>query len=261
MPTPEQRQVCEGIAAWLVDLLASMPLDQNLTPQVSMGRVSLGDRSGCARVPEAEGGVRGGGDPSATRRPSPTAVSGGPDGDRIRIRGEAERTRRRMREESRSGILRALAALLASCGKQARVYVVGLRARVPLPSGAEDTDRSLANGSTSSSSIAVPAASQAGILVPLCLRLLSLCGGRAQVASKKAMAASLGLTRGEDEGTDDPTVREPSGVPSGRKAELLRVIANACFRCLSAQETVRDFGGLNLILNHCGIDDANPLLR
>lgn len=51
------------------------------------------------------------------------------------------------------------------------------------------------------------------------------------------------------------------GVPSGRKAELLKVVGNACFRCQPAQDLVREEVGLPLVLNHCGVDEANPLLR
>ncbi|CAN0523869.1 unnamed protein product, partial [Scytosiphon promiscuus] len=53
----------------------------------------------------------------------------------------------------------------------------------------------------------------------------------------------------------------PAGVPAGRKVELLKVIGNACFRCRPSQDLVRDVGALPLVLNHCAVDGANPLLR
>ncbi|CAN0500347.1 unnamed protein product, partial [Ectocarpus sp. 8 AP-2014] len=54
----------------------------------------------------------------------------------------------------------------------------------------------------------------------------------------------------------------PGGaVPAGRKVELLKVIGNACFRCRRSQDLVRQEGGLPLVLNHCAVDEANPLLR
>ncbi|CAN0360376.1 unnamed protein product, partial [Ectocarpus sp. 12 AP-2014] len=45
------------------------------------------------------------------------------------------------------------------------------------------------------------------------------------------------------------------------KVELLKVIGNACFRCRRSQDLVREEGGLPLVLNHCAVDETNPLLR
>ncbi|KAG5186514.1 spinocerebellar ataxia type 10 protein domain-containing protein, partial [Tribonema minus] len=51
------------------------------------------------------------------------------------------------------------------------------------------------------------------------------------------------------------------GVPHGRKADLVKVIANACHCCRAAQDRVRGAGGVPLVLSHCNIDHASPFLR
>lgn len=96
--------------SWLSDLLAEMPLDQSLDPTNP---------------------------PLLPTKPEVSQAAA--------ASGEAELTRRRMREEARSAVLRALAVLLASCDNETR--------------------RSAAEGGSR--------------LVPLCLSLLSACGSTA----------------------------------------------------------------------------------
>lgn len=102
-------------------------------------------------------------------------------------------------------------------------------------------------------------------LVPLCLRLLWGCGGAAE---PKASSVDRGSdSKIEPQGTGsksatlDGNVFGRAGIPAGRKVELLKVIGNACFRCQDSQDLVREVGGLPLVLNHCAVDGANPLLR
>ncbi|CAM9177532.1 unnamed protein product [Scytosiphon promiscuus] len=94
-------------------------------------------------------------------------------------------------------------------------------------------------------------------LVPLCLRLLRGCGA---AAGPKAEFRGRMVSEGARVGTAC-LPRAAGGVPAGRKVELLKVIGNACFRCKSSQDLVREEGGLPLVLSHCGVDEANPLLR
>ena len=108
-------------------------------------------------------------------------------------------------------------------------------------------------------------------LVPFCLRLLSRCGGA--VEPKSGVDAGRGSSAaGEAPAPATPQVAQggggavdcgvgPTDVPAGRKVELLKVIGNACFRCRPSQDLVREVGGLPLVLNHCAVDGANPLLR
>ncbi|TYZ63931.1 hypothetical protein PybrP1_010509 [[Pythium] brassicae (nom. inval.)] len=53
------------------------------------------------------------------------------------------------------------------------------------------------------------------------------------------------------------TSREPIGYRSG----IIRAIGNLSFRHARHQDLVREHGHLALFLNHCNIDDANPLVR
>ena len=108
-------------------------------------------------------------------------------------------------------------------------------------------------------------------LVPLCLRLLSGCGGAAEPkpgvdasrgsAPVVAVAVATAIPQAAQQGDTANYGVGSTGVPAGRKVELLKVIGNACFRCRSSQDLVRDVGGLPLVLNHCAVDGANPLLR
>lgn len=120
-------------------------------------------------------------------------------------------------------------------------------------------------------------------LVPLCLRLLRGCGTAARPEAKVVdgndascsgeSPAAVAAARGAGVSTHKKSgeglaggarvgaaVCSP-GVPAGRKVELLKVIGNACFRCPSAQDLVREEGGLPVVLSHCGVDEANTLLR
>ncbi|KAF1320295.1 hypothetical protein FI667_g12523, partial [Globisporangium splendens] len=51
--------------------------------------------------------------------------------------------------------------------------------------------------------------------------------------------------------------REPFGYRSG----MIRAIGNLCFRHTRHQDIVREQGYLVLFLNHCNIDDVNPMVR
>ncbi|KAG6578112.1 uncharacterized protein IUM83_10480 [Phytophthora cinnamomi] len=52
-----------------------------------------------------------------------------------------------------------------------------------------------------------------------------------------------------------------SGEPFGYRSGLIRVIGNLCFRHTDHQDLVREQGYLPLFLNHCNIDETNPLIR
>lgn len=296
-PTAEQRRAAEGLASWLVHLLGSMPLDQNLDPRAD-------DRTSpeplASRGERAAGAVdsgTGSGSEESRATPAPARTIGLPqepsagelleesgEGPRVtRVDDEIERTRRRMREEARSAVLRALAMLLAGCDGGLREFT-GTKARIPgvvpaagdageAPGGDtsplsptrearpdEETQVNVPPDAVPSNSAQAEAWKEA--LIPLCLRLLSECGGRSQVTSKEKVAASMGVPRAVRDGdASSKAATEPRGIPPGRKAELLQVIGNGCFRCCPAQDAVRGAGGLPLVLNHCGVDDANPLLR
>lgn len=178
LSSPEERQACNHLMSWLGDLLAEMPLDQSLCPTNPLPLQTKPEVSHAAAA-----------------------------------NGEDELARRRMREEARSSVLRALAVLLASCDNETR--------------------RTAAEGGSR--------------LMPLCLSLLSACGSTVLPEAKV--------------NTGDKTTSATCRAPSGRKAELLKVIGNACFRCPKAQDSVREADGLPLVLNHCTIDGDNPLLR
>ena len=45
------------------------------------------------------------------------------------------------------------------------------------------------------------------------------------------------------------------------KCDIMKVIANMAFECKSAQDEVRNRGGIPLVLSHCVMDDLNPYLR
>lgn len=181
-----------------------------------------------------------------------------------------------MREEARSAVLRTLAALLAGCGDKTR------RAATPrTPQGVPAACNSVPPPPPPPT---LPTAAHPETrLVPLCLRLLHGCGGAAEptptvkrssspaapgrrvpaaavAAAAAAVKPGVAPGRAGEAGAAEP-VGAVRGVPAGRKAELLKVIGNACFRCRAAQDLVRWEGGLPLVLNHCGVDEANPLLR
>lgn len=267
-PSPEQRQTSKGIASWLESLLISMPMNQNLNPRpegrggstrphltTNMGELINDSGSKAAETCSTSPPV-----PSCTEIAiSPpvhtdagvsTAVSTDSSqerGEKLKSNGnflEAEATRLRMREEARSATLRALAALLAGCDGATRERMA---TRCP----AELSSEQLASF-----------ISGRGGLLPLCLRLLVDCGGRAQSSVKNVASRGGVPSRWQEEGIGNAAGTTRQGdFPTGRKAELIQVIGNACFRCRDAQDFVREIGGLPLILNHCAIDDNNPLLR
>ncbi|RQM16112.1 hypothetical protein DD237_005030 [Peronospora effusa] len=54
---------------------------------------------------------------------------------------------------------------------------------------------------------------------------------------------------------------QTNGEPLGYRSRLIRVIGNLCFRHTYHQDLIRDEGYLPLFLNHCNIDETNPLVR
>ncbi|KAE9037279.1 hypothetical protein PR003_g5795 [Phytophthora rubi] len=52
-----------------------------------------------------------------------------------------------------------------------------------------------------------------------------------------------------------------SGEPFGYRSGLIRVVGNLSFRHTDHQDLVREHGYLPLFLNHCNIDETNPLIR
>lgn len=315
-PTGDQRQACDALATWLMDLLAAMPLDQSLHPRrgkilperkrtskadqdpIVNGRVysgpappvALGTTTAWAEACGAEAiAASSKGTPRRRVPGEDRREEGGSD-------GETERSRRLMREEARSGVLRALAVLLAGCddGTRCRASVCAsggvvdrgeqvspaveeaaatsnTRFSEPSPSthvvesgrcvgGA--TDHVATPGCVSTLSQTQSRGGHEGGLLRLCLRLLSGCGGAAETAMKKGVGGKVAAPAGRLDRTRAAADSAlPFSVPAGRKAELLQVVGNACFRCRVSQDIVRGVGGLPLILNHCSVDDANPLLR
>ena len=62
--------------------------------------------------------------------------------------------------------------------------------------------------------------------------------------------------------TDHSTDRtDATGLPIGRKVELVRLVANMAYRCRVVQDALRLKGGLPVMLNHCNIDGHHPMLR
>jgi ataxin-10 len=49
--------------------------------------------------------------------------------------------------------------------------------------------------------------------------------------------------------------------PFGYRSALIRIIGNMCYHHAIHQDLVREKGFLPLILNHCNLDDTNPLVR
>lgn len=313
-PSPEQRQNCCSLSIWLVDLLAAMPLNQSVvvhargtTPQEE-ATASFPGKQNQASEPTRYGGSRGGG------------------GRMLGTDGDAESTRRRMREEARSVVLRALATLLARCDDETRRCVVKYKgdgkdvggfaergdtcksepktisttavegdsapraAEVASerPSDNQENDGddddvcfgNVADGSTETAPCGFSAESSlpelpdaarpemGGIgIVHICLRLLMACGGTAE-PKERVVEIDAGSLGGEGNGGHRENdyivgmgVTGLLGLPADRKVELLKVIGNACFRCKVSQDLVREAGALPLILNHCAVDDRNPLLR
>ncbi|CAM9224225.1 unnamed protein product, partial [Discosporangium mesarthrocarpum] len=151
---------------------------------------------------------------------------------------EVELSRRRMREEARSAVLQALGGLLATCKGSARVAVAEI-----VSQGSEVTR--LEGG-------------RAGGTLSLCLKLLRGCGGMEEAhAQGRGVTGRVKATTTEGRGKG----HKAGAFLEGRKVELLRLLGNACFRCKAAQDLVRKEGGLPLVLNHCGIDEANEFMR
>ncbi|KAI9357961.1 spinocerebellar ataxia type 10 protein domain-containing protein [Zopfochytrium polystomum] len=45
------------------------------------------------------------------------------------------------------------------------------------------------------------------------------------------------------------------------KVDVVKVIANLCYRCMEAQDELRERGALQAVLNNCNIDDTNPFIK
>ncbi|KAI9921274.1 hypothetical protein PsorP6_000693 [Peronosclerospora sorghi] len=54
---------------------------------------------------------------------------------------------------------------------------------------------------------------------------------------------------------------EAGGEPCGYRSRLIRVLGNLCFRHRGHQDIVREKGYLPLFLNHCNVDERNPMIR
>jgi ataxin-10 len=62
-------------------------------------------------------------------------------------------------------------------------------------------------------------------------------------------------------GDTTPQSARPSTEPLGYRSAIIRVVGNLSYRHTDHQDLVRDGGFLPLFLNHCNIDESNPLLR
>lgn len=67
--------------------------------------------------------------------------------------------------------------------------------------------------------------------------------------------------RPTDSDTTTASLLTSGGEPFGYRSGIIRTIGNLCFRQSAHQDVVREQGYLVLFLNHCNIDDANPLIR
>ena len=173
---------------------------------------------------------------------------------------DAELARRRMREEARSAVLRALAALLTGCDEETRRGAAGSTFSAAPVSSVTETDL---RGTGEAES--APPTQRGDGLVPLCLSLLSACGGAAEPERRLGgeVPRTSRVTSRMEGGceVEDGGMERTALAPAGRKVELMKVIGNACFRCQEAQDLARELGGLPLVLNHCAVDGENPLLR
>lgn len=80
---------------------------------------------------------------------------------------------------------------------------------------------------------------------------------RRRLGLPKAKATNAATLSSLSELSLDDAEREPFGYRSG----MIRAIGNLSFRQKQHQDVVRERGHLELFLNHCNIDDANPLVR
>lgn len=266
-PTLQQREACDALLPWLIGLLAAMPLNQSLLQRTNTP-LAAAAASASATAANAPGQTA----PPSSPPPASSAESREEDkAGRGVVDAETERVRRSMREEARSAVLKTLAALLAGSGDEVRHAATQPRT----PRGVRGACDSIPPPLPPPT---LPTAAQPETrLVPLCLRLLRGCGGAAEPKPKPATpgrrrapvtaAAAVARPGLPPPGREGEATRAAEmvgglrGVPAGRKAELLQVIGNACFRCQAAQDLAREEGGLPLVLNHCGVDEANPLLR
>lgn len=260
--TSQQRQACHALVTWLVDLLSSMPRTQSLNPppghrgdgDTERARRCLreearsaalralatllaeGDGDTRCAAAVAGGGGAGTGGSEAAPREQPMAPTSTTAPDACATLAEADVTSSEGAFVSTGRARTSGVASVEACGETGSAAAVGITPPPP-PQGDELETR----------------------LVPLCLLLLRACGGAAEPkaddgrrgAAEEAGSGSGHLAQGVGR----------LGVPAGRKAELLKVIGNACFRCRASQDLVREVGGLTLVLNHCAVDGGNPLLR
>jgi ataxin-10 len=47
----------------------------------------------------------------------------------------------------------------------------------------------------------------------------------------------------------------------GFKRDLVQLLGNLLYKCRDVQERTREGGGVNLLLNQCGIDHRNPCIH
>lgn len=291
-PDPQQSQACDALVAWLVGLLSAMPLGQNLLPQTNTATAA----TATGAVEEEEDGVDGEivdwETERVRRRMCEEARSSVLRTLAALLAGCGDETRRTAVTRAAASVptsdMPAAAAAAAKPPGATNGNCHGAECAVPavLQTPGDETRASHAvpPPTTTTTTAAAPIGSQPKIrLVPRCLRLLRGCGGAAEpkptvkpssagtsgrggsTTATAAAAATVAAEEAENlaggsRGAWD-AAGVPGGVPAGRKVELLKVIANACFRCRDAQDSVREEGGLPLVLNHCAVDGANPLLR
>lgn len=291
-PTWDQTEARIALVAWLVGVLSSMPLDQSLRSRNSPATAVPLARTAGPMAAEATAGAP---EAAATSEKMSGDVSNIREAD-VRRRDDdndgvsaEERVRRRMREEARSSVLRALATVLTGCDDEVRraaatatsaaagdeaVAIPQVTTRggerectapAHAPAGSTGSCADVTVCDTTLQPPPPPSAEPETRLVPLCLMLLWGCGGAAEpkagVSGESPAAAGRAPPNVAMESAPFDEGVGRAGVPAGRKADLLKVIGNACFRCRAAQDLVREVGGLPLVLNHCAVDGANPLLR
>ncbi|KAL7998471.1 putative armadillo-like helical, Ataxin-10 domain-containing protein [Plasmopara halstedii] len=67
--------------------------------------------------------------------------------------------------------------------------------------------------------------------------------------------------RTEDRRHIGSTLQSSNDEPWGYRSALIRVIGNLCYRQKEHQDFIRENGYLSLFLNHCNVDETNPMIR
>lgn len=276
--TSQQRQACHALVAWLVGLLSSMPLTQSLSPpprhrgdgDTEHARRCMREEARSAVLRALATLLAGCDDETRCAAAVAAAVGGGGAG-----KGGSEAAPRNPPMAPTSTAAPETAAPEA-CATLAEADATTTTSKGPFSTecvpangvtGVEDYGETRRTAVTVSSPAPAPSLPQGdepeARLVPLCLQLLRACGGAAEPKadgdSKGEAEEASGGTRGGSGHLAQGVGR--LGVPVGRKVELLKVIGNACFRCRASQDSVREVGGLTLVLNHCAVDGGNPFLR